>query len=225
MRTTTYTPPSFDRLMTDRLGLLLSNEEALAIPGELYLAGDKSLLNADVPKVAVIGTRNPTEHGKARTRRLVRELVEHGVCIVSGLAAGIDTIAHETAIHYGGRTIAVVGLPLDKVYPKQNARLQEFIAEKHLLVSQFSPGMRTHSSFFVQRNRTMAILAHGTVVIEAGDSSGTLSQAAETIRYGKPLFILRSALERTDLNWPQSFVNRGAVVLDASSQVLENVSL
>lgn len=223
MRPTRYVPPSFHRTSFDTLVPSMSEVERRYMPETLFVAGDTGLLGPSVPRVAVIGTRTPSREGIARTRRLVRELVERGVVIVSGLAAGVDTIAHETAIHYGGRTIAVVGLPLDQVYPKENAELQMLIGAKHLLVSQFEPGVRTHRSFFVQRNRTMAILSWGTVVIEAGDSSGTLSQASETIRCGKPLFVLRSALERKDLEWPERFVSRGATVLDSSQQVVSGI--
>lgn len=195
------------------------------MPGHLYLAGDRALLHSDIPKIAVIGTRHPTKAGRQRTRRLVRELVEGGVCVVSGLAAGVDALAHETAMSCGGRTIAVAGLPLDQVYPKQNARLQERIAEQQLLVSQFAPGARTSASFFVQRNRTMAILAHGTVIIEASDQSGTLSQASSTLHYGKPLFILKSAFAQPNLHWPEAFSQRGARTLVAASQILQLLGL
>lgn len=220
MKRAPYTPPASSQVSSAELPLRLSMTDALHFPPVVYLAGDSSLLRPDVPRVAVIGTRRPTEEGRMRTRRLVRELVSRGVCIVSGLAEGVDTVAHESAIEFGGRTIAVVGLPLDRCYPPSNAGLQELIARDHLLMSQFSPDEPTHPSFFVQRNRTMALLAHATVIIEAGDSSGTLSQASETMRSGRPLFILRSALSREDLHWPQRFVARGASILDSSDQVL-----
>lgn len=198
-----------------------SERERLTMPSSLYLAGDEALLTPDVRRVAIIGTRKPTDMGLARVRRLVRELVRHDICIVSGLAEGVDTEAHQATIREGGKTIAVVGLPLDRVYPKKNSSLQEFIGQKHLLVSQFEPGVETHPSFFVQRNRTMALLCDATVIIEAGDSSGTLSQAAETMRYNKPLFILRSALDRKDLQWPARFIKRGAIVLTESQQIID----
>lgn len=190
------------------------------MPSALYIAGDARLLNPTVRRVAIIGTRRPTDLGRARVRRLVRELVQDKICIVSGLAEGIDTEAHQAAIRSGGKTIAVVGLPLDRVYPKKNAPLQEYIGREHLLISQFKLGVVTHPSFFVQRNRTMALLCDATVIIEAEDASGTLSQATETLRHNKPLFILRSALDRTDQQWPARFVKRGAAVLTNTQQIM-----
>lgn len=225
MKNGTYIVPEFERFSVEEQRIQLSNEEALMLPSELYLAGRAELLQPHIPRVAIIGTRNPSKAGVARTRRLTRELVKYGICIVSGLAQGIDTIAHKTAIASGGNTMAVVGLPLDQVYPPENASLQEYIGKNHLLISQFSPGCTTRSSFFVERNRTMAILSHTTVIIEARDSSGTLSQAAETIRYGKPLFVLRSATQRDDLEWPQRLIHQGAEILDRSEQVVQKLRL
>lgn len=215
-----YSPPPFEVIRTEGLALPFSSRELLTMPSALYIAGDERLLSSTVRRVAIIGTRKPTELGRARVRRLVRELVRENICIVSGLAEGIDTEAHQAAIREGGKTMAVVGLPLDRVYPKKNSSLQEYIGREHLLVSQFEPGVETHPSFFVQRNRTMALLSDATVIIEAGDSSGTLSQAAETVRNGKPLFILKSALDRPDLQWPARFVKRGAIVLTDSNQII-----
>ena len=215
-----YRPPAIQKVSSSELRLDLSPNDALLFPPLLYFAGDLALLSPSQPRVAVIGTRNPSPEGILRTKRLVRELVAKGVCIVSGLAEGVDTTAHQSALEHGGRTIAVVGLPLDRCYPPKNASLQEEIAQNHLVISQFAPDTPTHPSFFVQRNRTMALISHATVIIEAGDSSGTLSQASETIRSGRPLFILRSALSREDLRWPQRFVKKGANILDSSDQVL-----
>ena len=114
---------------------------------------------ADSHSVAVVGTRRPSKEGLSRTRRLVRELVRDGFTIVSGLASGIDRMAHETAIEEGGRTIAVIGTPLSHSYPKENSNLQRFIAENFLVVSQVplrryeDQDYRRNRSFFPERNR------------------------------------------------------------------------
>ena len=133
--------------------------------------------------VAVVGSRKPSRAGLARARRLARDLVNDDFTVVSGLAAGIDRAAHETAIAEGGRTIAVVGTPLSHVYPRENAGLQREIAENFLLVSQVpvkryeSQDHRLNRRFFSERNATMSALTEATVIVEAGDTSGTLIQA------------------------------------------------
>jgi DNA processing protein len=108
---------------------------------KIFYAGDLTILKR--PCVAVVGTREVTEAGKVRTKRLTRELVEAGITVASGLAYGVDTVAHKTAIEVGGKTVAVIGTPLDKSSPSENARLQELIYREHLLVSQFRSGEKT----------------------------------------------------------------------------------
>lgn len=170
----------------------------------LFYAGDLSLLQR--PCVAIVGTRKVSEAGAKRTRRLAYELVEAGVVVVSGLAAGVDAIAHTTAIERGGRTIAVIGTPLDKTYPAENARLQETIYRDHLLISQFAPGTRTFRASFPQRNKLMAAMTDATVVMEASDTSGTLHQAAECTKLGRWLFIAKSVVDDPTLTWPKKFL-------------------
>jgi DNA processing protein len=126
--------------------------------------------------------------------------------VVSGLAEGIDYAAHTTAIEHGGRTIAVIGTPLDKVYPEKHAKLQELIYREHLLVSPFDWGDRFVPSNFPERNRIMARMAKATVIIEASDTSGSLHQAAESVLVGHPVFIAKAVVENEKLTWPQRFL-------------------
>ena len=170
----------------------------------LYYAGDLLLLRQ--PCVAIVGARNVSDQGAKRTRRLARALVEAGVVVVSGLAKGVDAAAHTAAITDSGRTIAVIGTPLDKVYPAENARLQQLIYSEHLLISQFPPGTRTFRASFPQRNKLMATVADATVVMEASDTSGTLHQAAECTRLGRWLFIAKSVMDDRSLEWPKKFL-------------------
>ena len=170
----------------------------------LYYAGDLALLKQ--PCVAIVGTRQVSEAGIKRTRRLVRELVSAGVVVVSGLAYGVDTVAHTTAIETGGRTIAVIGTPLDKASPAESKRLQEEIYREHLLISQFAEESRVFPSNFPQRNKLMATLTNATVVMEASDTSGTLHQAAECTRLKRWLFIAKSAVDDPALSWPKDFL-------------------
>jgi len=199
------------------LGPLNAVEQKFA-PPSLRTEGDLALLQHH-PRVAVVGTRHPTPEGDRRCRRLVKALVAHGATVVSGLAAGIDTIAHTLTIELGGRTIAVIGTPLDDVFPKGNAALQQRIASEHLVVSEFPPGSSVARRNFPRRNRTMALMADASVIIEAGEGSGTLSQGWEALRLGRPLFLLRSLAE-SGLKWPREMLDHGAFVLDEIDDLL-----
>ncbi|KVZ44401.1 DNA-processing protein DprA [Burkholderia ubonensis] len=182
----------------------------------LYFLGSWEL--AEAPRrVAVVGTRNVSPQGAARTRRLVRELVEHDYTVVSGLAQGVDTIAHTTAIECGGRTIAVIGTPISEVYPRENADLQRRIAAEFLLVSQV-PVLRYKSQtpqwnrlFFPERNKTMSALTEATIIVEAGETSGTLIQACAALQQGRKLFILESNFQNPALTWPAKYEKQGAI--------------
>jgi DNA processing protein len=181
----------------------------------LYFQGDWDLVST--PAVAIVGTRKPTDLGRARAAALARHLVKDGFTVVSGLAEGIDTVAHQSAIEAGGRTIAVTGTPLGQVYPKANADLQDRIAREHLLISQVpverydAQNYRTNRFFFPERNKLMSALTKATVIVEAGETSGTLVQAREALRQKRKLFIMNSCFERPDLTWPRRFEEQGAI--------------
>lgn len=196
-----------------------SADEFLRLPPLLYCAGDVSLL-ARSPRVAVVGSRSASADGLRRAARLARLLAEAGAVVVSGLAKGIDRVAHEEAIARGGRTIAVIGTPLDVCYPAEHRDLQMKIYSEHLLVSQFIPGSRVFQSNFLARNHVMARIADVSVIADAGETSGSLSQARETMRLGRPLFLLRSLLDRPELSWPRQFVEKGARVLSTPDDLL-----
>lgn len=198
----------------------LNEVETKYAPKHLYIRGDRGLLN-DGPRVAIIGSRRASGDGLRRATKLAAELVREGVVIVSGLAEGIDTAAHTAAIQRRGRTIAVIGTPLDEVFPAKNHRLQDEIASHHLLVSQFGPGTPVRRENFPQRNRTMALLSHASVIVEAGETSGSLSQGWEALRLGRPLFLMKSLIENPALTWPRELVEHGAFVLARTAEVLE----
>jgi DNA processing protein len=181
----------------------------------LYYRGWWDLVNSR--SVAVVGTRTPSEDGIKRARTLVRELVKDGFTIVSGLAKGIDRVAHETAIEEGGRTIAVLGTPISHAYPAENRELQEKIAQEFLLISQVpikrwqSQGPKQNRIFFPERNITMSALTEATIIVEAGETSGTLVQARHALKQGRKLFILDSCFENSDITWPHRFAEQGAI--------------
>ena len=165
--------------------------------------------------------RKPTEEGIKEARAVTEMLVDEGVTVVSGLAKGIDTIAHRTAIQKG-RTIAVLGTPLDRQYPKENRDLQNDIAMNHLVVSQFPIGKLVFKGNFVARNKTMALISNATVIVEAGESSGTIHQGWETLRLGRPLFVCRT-VARSRPRWLDKMEHYGAVILNDYSDILDEI--
>jgi len=188
----------------------------------LFYAGELDL--AYRPSVSIVGTREATPHGLQRASRLSRELVERGVVIVSGLAKGIDTAAHQSALEAGGRTIAVIGTPLSKASPVENGPLQETIWRKQLLISPFPEGRGVFRSNFPRRNQVMAAISDGTVIVEANDHSGTLHQAVACQKLGRWLFILKSVVESRA--WPKRFLSyQNTIVLERSDQIFESLKL
>ena len=189
----------------------------------VYLAGKQELLTR--PAVSIVGTREVSDAGYQRAARLGRELAQVGVVVMSGLARGVDTAALEGAIDARGDTVAVIGTPLGKAYPAENAPLQEHIYAEHLLVSPFADGEAVFKSNFPKRNRVMALLSDATVIVEASDTSGTLHQAAECLRQGRWLFIMRSVVEDTSLSWPKKFLGKPKVgVLTDTSDIVSVVT-
>jgi DNA processing protein len=183
----------------------------------LYFQGWWELVNSP-RSIAVVGTRNPSAEGLARAKRLVTALLQDDFTIVSGLATGIDTAAHTTAIREGGRTIAILGTPISKAYPSANAKLQKEIGANHLLISQVpvkrywnQPNPTANNFFFPERNVTMSALTDATIIIEAGETSGTLVQARHALKQGRKLFILESNFRNPELKWPHTYEERGAI--------------
>lgn len=167
--------------------------------------------------VAVVGSRKPSREGILRCRKLSKQLVENGFTVISGLADGIDTIAHTTAIEAGGNTIAIIGTPITDYYPKKNKDLQNKIAKDHLLISQIpilryqKQDWRYNRVFFPERNKTMSALSEATVIVEASETSGTLIQARAAFAQGRKLFILDSCFTNPNITWPARFEAKGAI--------------
>jgi DNA processing protein len=194
----------------------------------LYFLGSWELVDSP-RRVAVVGTRKVSSEGAARTRKLVRELVKHDFTIVSGLAQGVDTIAHTTAIENGGRTIAVIGTPISEVYPKENAALQRRLASEYLVVSQVpvlrynAQGAHVNRFFFPERNKTMSALTQATIIVEASETSGTLTQARAALAQGRKLFILESNFHNPAITWPAKFEKLGAIRVREVQDILREI--
>ncbi len=192
-------------------------DKITSITDVVWAEGDTSLLH--LPLAAIIGTRDPTPEGIKRTHMITRQLVEDGWCIVSGLAKGVDTEAHRTALEMGGKTIAVLGTPLDKYYPQENAPLQKEIAEKGLLLSRFAPGSKTTRASFPQRNVLMGAISHLNILIEAGEASGTKYQVEAALRYKRHVGILAS-LAAKEYPWIKSALgNEHCTVIGTSEEL------
>lgn len=193
----------------------------------LYFRGSWDLVYSKC--VAIVGTRNPTPEGIKRTRQLVSSLVEDDWTIVSGLAAGIDTAAHQAALDFGGRTIAVIGTPICDVYPRENSNLQERLAKDYLVISQVpverysQQDYRANRAFFPERNVTMSALSAATIIVEASDTSGTLIQARAALKQSRKLMILDSCFRNHKISWPAKFAEKGAIRIENYAQVREGL--
>ncbi|MCB5288510.1 MAG: DNA-protecting protein DprA [Candidatus Cloacimonetes bacterium] len=190
----------------------------------LYYKGDISLLN--MPSVAIVGSRKASERGLSAAGFIASRLVGDGYAIVSGLAEGIDRAAHLAAIRAGGKTIAVIGTPLNESYPPSNSALQKSIEKKYLLVSQI-PFVRytkmnwsNRRYYFPERNKTMAALTEATIIAEASETSGTRTQARECLRLNKKLIFLQPILDNPNITWPHRMLKEGAFVANNYSDVI-----
>jgi DNA processing protein len=184
-------------------------------PPVLFMRGTAD--GRDTASVAVVGTRKPTPLGLDQARQLATGLAAHEVPVISGLAAGIDTAAHTAALAAGGRTVAVVGTGIDRVYPPQNAGLQEEIAAKGLVISQFLPGSPPTKASFPMRNAVMSGYTLATVVVEAADRSGSRMQARLALQHGRHVFLMRSLLQH---EWARDYAGRpGVTVVEIADDV------
>ena len=180
--------------------------------------------------VAIIGTRNPTRNGLARTLRLVRELVTDKFTVVSSLAAGVDRKVHEVAMENDGRTIALIGTPLSHSYPKENARLQRALAENFLVVSQVpvkryeSQDYRLNRKYFPERSMLLPALTEATIIVEAGENSETLLQARSALAQKRKLLVLDSNFRNSRLSWPGKLAEKGAIRVSTYDDIRQQLS-
>lgn len=163
-------------------------------PFVLYCRGDLSLLSDGVRKIAVVGTRRMTRYGKDVTREFVSAFARSGICTVSGLARGVDSAAHKTALDEDGATIAVLGCGADVVYPPENAELYDEIVRKGLIISEYPPGTSPHAFRFPERNRIISGISDSVLVTEAGAGSGSMITADTAIEQGKDLYVVPGSI-------------------------------
>ena len=174
--------------------------------------------DTDARSVAVVGTRRASAQGLERARKMAKLLVESHVTVLSGLARGIDTAAHEATLDAGGRTIAVLGSGLSNIYPPENEALVERIVERGAVVSQFFPRASPTKISFPLRNVTMSGMGQGTVVIEAGPTSGAKLQARLALEHGRKVFLVSNLVAHQV--WARKYIARGAVEVKDVESIL-----
>jgi DNA processing protein len=192
-------------------------------PPVLYQQG--MLATADEWSVAVVGTRRATVYGKEAARYIAGELARAGVTVVSGLARGIDTVAHQAALDAGGRTIAVLGSGVDVVYPAENRRLMQRIVEQGALLSEYTLGAPPEASNFPPRNRIISGLSLGVVIVEAGERSGALITADYAAEHGREVFAAPGNMFNKSSKGCNRLIQQGAKLVLDIKDVLEELNL
>ena len=188
-------------------------------PPVLFVRGT---LIADDSAVSVVGSRKASDRGLAIAVGMAHELVSRGVTVVAGLAVGIDTAAHRTALADGGRTVAIIGTGINKAYPAENRELHKEIASRGLLLSQFWPDAPPQRQNFLMRNATMSGYGLATVVVEAGEQSGARAQARMAVEHGRPVVLTDLVVEQNE--WARALVDRpGVYVADSLRSALESI--
>jgi DNA processing protein len=192
-------------------------------PPVLYVRG--TLLDVDQVAMAVVGTRRATAYGKNATQAIVATLANQGITIVSGLAHGIDTVAHQTALDEGGRTIAVLPCGLDVVYPPENKALAERISEQGALISENPLGEPAERIHFAPRNRIISGLSVGVLVMEAGEKSGALITADLALDQGREVFAVPGNIQSQASQGTNRLIQNGAKVVLSAADVLDELKI
>lgn len=209
-----------DVILLEKGGTLYPKQLADTVdaPPYLFLKGDVHLL--EEKSISVVGSRIASTSSLENTDRLVRSLCRRNLVINAGLAKGIDTASHTAALKYGGKTIAVIGTPINKYYPKENKELQIEIENNGLIVSQFPPCNEVFKWNFPTRNATMSGISLATVIMHAGETSGALKQADYALKQGRDVLIPKSAVMNESLKWPRNYVDKGAKVFSNLKEIL-----
>ncbi len=199
--------------------------EVPSSPPVLYVRGEMS--EADRWAVAVVGTRRLTTYGRQVTKELVSALAHNGVTVVSGLARGIDGIAHKTALEAGGRTIAVLGSGVDVIYPPENRQIAEEILRegRGAIVSEFALGAEPEGRNFPPRNRIISGLSLGVIIVEAGDRSGALITASFALEQDREVFAVPGNINSPASIGPNRLIQQGAKLVTSVEDVLEELNL
>lgn len=192
-------------------------------PEKFYIEGE--LTREDFAKsIAIVGTRNNSEYGKQAAMHFARLLAEQGFTIISGLARGIDAIAHASALEAGGRTIAVLGTGIDIIYPSENRALAKEIIKKGALISEFEPGTHAMPYHFPQRNRIVSGLSLGVIVIEAPEKSGSIITARLALEQNREVFCVPGSIFSKNSYSTNQFIKEGAKLVSTLDDILTELN-
>jgi len=199
---------------------LLGLEDA---PTILYIKG--KILETDIKSIAVVGARKNTLYGETITKAFTKELVNNGFTIVSGLARGIDTLAHKTTLEGKGRTIAVLGCGLDQVYPPENSFLADLIIKNGAVISEYPLGYQIKASNFVNRNRIISGISKATLVIEGTEKSGTLLTASQAAVQGKTVYAVPGDIRSFLSAAPHFLIRDGATLVRSARDIIDDFNV
>ncbi|CAG7603203.1 hypothetical protein PAESOLCIP111_00576 [Paenibacillus solanacearum] len=193
--------------------------ETASPPWIMYYIGDIALMSQ--PCIGIVGTRTPTAYGRTTAERLAQSLSANGFCVVSGLARGVDSAAHEGALREKASTIAVLGCAINEVYPPENKPLYRNIGTKGLLVSEYPIGTKSHPGLFPQRNRIIAGLSLGIVVVEAAEKSGSLITADLALDESRDVFAVPGPITSPKSQGTLSLLKQGAKLVTGAQDIME----
>lgn len=192
-------------------------------PALLYVLGEAELLR--VPQLAMVGSRRPTEEGRRTAHALASQLARSGLAITSGLALGIDGASHTGALEGGGKTVAVLGSGLDRIYPPEHRSLAARIARQGVLLSEFAPASAPRKSHFPRRNSLLSALALGTLVVEATRASGSLLTARLAAQHGRLVLAVPGSIHNPLARGCHQLLREGATLIEGSADVLQALKL
>ena len=192
-------------------------------PPVLYFKG--VLLPSDERSLAVVGTRGPTSYGREATAGLTAELARNGITIVSGLARGVDGVAHRAALENGGRTIAVLANGLDIIYPREHANLAQQIVDRGAILSEYPPGVRPDSRSFPRRNRLISGISLGSLVVEAGEGSGARWTVYHALEQNREVFCVPGSIYSPMSRLTNRLIQEGAKLVSNVTDILEELNL
>ena len=190
-------------------------------PVILFYKGNVSVLSTDA--ISVVGTRNPSQYGKMVTEKFCRELINYQLTIVSGLARGVDTVAHRTVVKNNGKTIAVLGCGLDQIYPPENKNLAGQITENGVIVSEYRIGTIPDPGNFPRRNRIISGLSLGTIVTEAGQKSGALITAYQALDQNREVFAIPGPISSRKSDGTNHLIKQGAKLVQNSEDIIQEL--
>ena len=190
-------------------------------PPCIYVSGDLSLLNK--PMIAIVGSRHASTQGLKNSHFFAKSLSRAGIVVISGLARGVDGAAHQGSLDSGSKTLAVCGTGLDLTYPKEHSCLAKAIAQQGLMVSELAPGIGPKAHHFPKRNRIIAALALGVLVIEARENSGSLITARMAAELGREVFALPGPIDNPLYSGCHRLIQQGAKLIRNPKDVLEEL--